>query len=122
MIAPLFERGFIAHSYANRVAKGTHRAVARYERLRDHHRYVLRGYIFRYFPAIDHQILKTDLRRRIRCRRTLAVLDRIVDRSNPQEPVHLYYPSDDRSSTGRRAPSLRVQSVDLASAQSWRNR
>ena len=45
VIAPLFERGFIAHSYANRVAKGTHRAVARYERLRDHHRYVLRGYI-----------------------------------------------------------------------------
>ena len=77
------------------MAKGTHRAVARYERLRDRHRYVLRGDVFRYFPAIDHAILKTDLRRRIRCRRTLAVLDRIVDCSNPQEPVHLYYPGDD---------------------------
>ena len=95
VIAPLFERGFIEHSYANRVAKGTHRAVARYERLRDRHRYVLRGDVFRYFPAIDHAILKTDLRRRIRCRRTLAVLDRIVDCSNPQEPVHRYYPGDD---------------------------
>ena len=95
VIAPLFERGFIGHSYANRVAKGTHRAVTRYERLRDRHRYVLRGDVFRYSPAIDHEILKTDLRRRIRCRRTLAVLDRIVDSSNPQEPVHLYYPGDD---------------------------
>ena len=37
----MFERGFIDHSYANREGKGTHRAVARYERLRD--RYVLRG-------------------------------------------------------------------------------
>ena len=40
-------------------------------------------------------MLKTDLHRRIACRRTLAVLDRIVDASNPQEPVNLYYPGDD---------------------------
>ena len=51
--------------------------------------------IYRYFPAIDHEVLKADLRRRIACRRTLAVLDRIIDASNPQEPVHLYYPGDD---------------------------
>ena len=56
---------------------------------------MLRGDIYRYFPAIDHEVLKADLRRRIACARTLAVLDRIVDASNPQEPVHLYYPGDD---------------------------
>ena len=95
VVAPLFERGFIHHGYANRVGRGTHRAVARYERLRDRHRHVLRGDVFRYFPAIDHAILKADLRRRIACRRTLAVLDRIIDGSNPQEPVHGYYPGDD---------------------------
>ena len=95
VIAPLFERGFIGHTYANRAGKGTHRAVARYEWLRDRHRHVLRGDIYRYFPAIDHEVLKADLRRRIACQRTLAVLDRIVDASNPQEPVHLYYPGDD---------------------------
>ena len=95
VVAPLFERGFIHHNYANRVGKGTHRAVARYERLRERYAFVLRGDIYRYFPAIDHEILKADLRRRIACRRTLAVLDRIIDGSNPQEPVHLYYPGDD---------------------------
>ena len=95
VIAPLFERGFIHHSYANRVGKGTHRAVARYERLRDRYRYVLRGDVFRYFPAIDHAVLKADVRRRIACRRTLALIDLIIDGSNPQEPVHLYYPGDD---------------------------
>ena len=95
VVAPLFERGFIHHSYANRVGKGTHRAVARYERLRDRHRHVLRGDVFRYFPAIDHAMLKADVRRRIGCRRTLAVLDRVIDGSNPQEPVHRYYPGDD---------------------------
>ena len=47
VIAPLFERGFIDHTYANRAGKGTHRAVARYERLRDRYRHVLRGDIYR---------------------------------------------------------------------------
>ena len=92
---PLFERGFIHDSYANRKGKGTHRAVARYERFRNRFRYVLRCDIYRYFPSIDHEILKRDLRRRIACPRTLALADRIVDGSNPQEPVPLYYPGDD---------------------------
>ena len=92
---PIFERGFIYDSYANRRGKGTHRAVARYEAFRDRFRGVLRCDVYRYFPAIDHQILKDDLRRRIACPRTLALADRIVDCSNPQEPVDLYFPGDD---------------------------
>ena len=92
---PVLERGFIHDSHANRVGKGTHRAVARYERFRDRFRYVLRGDIFRYFPAIDHEILKRDLRRRIGCKPTLALADRIVDGSNRQEPVDLLFPGDD---------------------------
>ena len=91
---PIFERGFIHDSYANRKGKGTHRAVARYERFRDRFSYVLRCDIYRYFPAIDHEILKRDLRRRLACPHTLALADRIIDASNPQEPVRLYYPGD----------------------------
>ena len=94
VVEPIFERGFIHDSYANRRGKGTHRAVARYERFRDRYRWVLRCDVYRYFPAIDHEILKSDLRRRIACRRTLALADRIVDASNRQEPVNLYYPGD----------------------------
>ena len=92
---PIFERSFIHDSYANRKGKGTHRAVARYEKFRDRYRYVLRCDIYRYFPAIDHEILKRDLRRRIACPRTLRLADKIVDASNPQEPVNLYYAGDD---------------------------
>ena len=92
---PLFERSFIHDTYANRKGKGTHRAVARYERFRDRYRHVLRCDVYRYFPAIDHEILKRDVRRRIACPRTLALAGRIIDGSNPQEPVHLYYPGDD---------------------------
>ena len=92
---PLFERGFVHDSYANRLGKGTHRAIARYEQFRDRSRHVLRCDIYRYFPAIDHEILKRDLRRRIACERTLVLADRIIDGSNPQEPVHIHYPGDD---------------------------
>ena len=92
---PIFERGFIHDSYANRIGKGTHRAVVRYERFRDRYRYVLRADIYRYFPAIDHEILKSDLRRRIGCERTLDLADRIIDGSNPQEPLYQLFPGDD---------------------------
>jgi len=94
VVAPIFERGFIKDTYANRPGKGTHRAVARYEHFRERHDHVLRADIFRYFPAIDHAILKADLRRRIACPRTLWLLDTIIDGSNPQEPVHEYFPGD----------------------------
>jgi len=95
VIEPLFERGFVFDSYANRVGKGTHRALERYECYRDRHRFVLRADIYRYFPAIDHRILKYDLRRRIACPGTLDLCDRIIDGSNPQEPVEVHYPGDD---------------------------
>jgi len=92
---PIMERSFIFDSYANRKGKGTHRAVDRYEKFRNRYRYVLRCDIYRYFPAIDHAILKGDLRRLIRCSDTLGLADRIIDASNPQEPVIQFFPGDD---------------------------
>ena len=60
---PVFERGFIDDSYANRKGKGTHRAIARYEAFRDRFRYVLRCDIYRYLNC---------LRRAWRCGRCAA--------------------------------------------------
>jgi hypothetical protein len=42
VIQPIFEAGFIAHSFANRKSKGTHRAIEVYEGYRNRHAYVLR--------------------------------------------------------------------------------
>jgi RNA-directed DNA polymerase len=94
-VDPVFERGFIDDCYANRKGRGAHKAVARYEHYRDRHAQVLRCDICRYFPAIDHEILKREFRRRIGCAQTLRLLDCIVDSSNPQEPVQRYFPGDD---------------------------
>lgn len=95
VVEPVFERGFVHDSYANRVGRGTHAAVERYERFRNGAEHVLRCDVFRYFPAIDHEILKRDLRRRLACARTLRLADAIIDGSNPQEPVALRFAGDD---------------------------
>jgi hypothetical protein len=108
VVGPIFERGFIADSYANRRNYGTHRAIARYEHYQDRFAYVLRCDIYRYFPSIDHVILKTDLRRRIACEATLALLDTIIDGSNHQEPVNLMFPGDDLFSPYSRRRGLPI--------------
>lgn len=108
VVAPIFEQGFIFDSYANRVGKGTHRAIARYEQYRNRYRHVLRADIYRYFPAIDHAILKADLRRRIACPQTLCLLDAIIDGSNPQEPVYQVYPGDDLLTLAQRKRGLPI--------------
>jgi retron-type reverse transcriptase len=94
-VLPLFEKSFIFDSYANRIGKGTHQAINRYERFNNASRFVLRCDIYRYFPAIDHAILKADIARRVRCVRTNALIDKIIDNSNEQEPVNLYFDGDD---------------------------
>ena len=94
VIGPIFEKGFIDHSYANRIGKGTHRGIDRYEVWRDRYAHVLRCDIFRYFPAIDHDILKQTLRRRIGCADTLWLIDSPIDGSNDQERVDRHYPGD----------------------------
>ena len=95
VVEPIFEAGFTPTSFANRKGFGTHAAVDRYERCRDGAAWVLRCDVHRFFPAIDHAILKEDLRRRIACSRTMQLADTIIDGSNPQEPVIRHYPGDD---------------------------
>ena len=95
VIEPLFDRAFIHDSYANRLGKGTHRALDRATAFCRQARYVLKCDVEKFFPSIDHAILLGVLGRKIKCRRTLDLLGRIVAASNPQEPVAGYFPGDD---------------------------
>ena len=95
VIGPLFERSFIFDSYANRIGKGTHRAIRRYQHFLRDYRYVLKCDIRKYFPSIDHEILKALIRGRIADVRTLWLSELIIDGSNLQEEVKDYFPGDD---------------------------
>ncbi|MBD2143798.1 RNA-directed DNA polymerase [Sphaerospermopsis sp. FACHB-1194] len=95
IIVPIFERTFIHDSYANRVGFGTHRALRRFTKFARSSRYVLQCDICKYFPSIDHEILKSLVRRKLKCQETLWLIDRIIDNSNEQEAIVNHFPGDD---------------------------
>ena len=96
IIEPPLDRTFIFDSYACRQGKGTHAAVNRYQRWAQRYPYVLKLDVRRYFPSIDHALLKAKLRRRIADPHVVALLDQIIDGS-PADVAGdpLYFPGDD---------------------------
>lgn len=79
VVEPLFDRVFLPHSFANRVGKGTHRALDRCRELVTRYRYVLRADVAKFFPSVDHEILYGLLARRVRCAPTRRLMRRILD-------------------------------------------
>ncbi|HOW77545.1 MAG TPA: RNA-directed DNA polymerase [Candidatus Contendobacter sp.] len=95
IIEPPLDRTFIFDSYACRQGKGTHAAVDRYQRWAQRYPYVLKLDVRRYFPSMDHALLKAKLRRRIADPRVVALLDQIIDGSPADvagDPI--YFPGD----------------------------
>ena len=78
VIEPIWEARFIHTSYACRVGKGTHKALDQCQAWTRRWRYVFHGDIVKYFPAIDHEILRSLLARRIADRQVLWLIDQIL--------------------------------------------
>lgn len=58
LIEPIFERSFIFDSYANRIGKGTHKAIDRAQKFSRRFQYVLTCDVRQFFPSIDHAVLR----------------------------------------------------------------
>ena len=88
IINPLFERKFIYDLYSGRQGKGPLAAAMRVQHFvrsaarRGKPVYVLQGDIHSYYAHIDHEILKTFLRRTIKDAAVLYYLDLMVDGYN----------------------------------------
>lgn len=84
VIEPIFEKRFIADSFACRVGKGTHRGADRVtEFLRSAQRmwgmvFCLKGDVAQYFASVNHHILMGILARTIACRDTLWLMKEIL--------------------------------------------
>lgn len=93
----VFERTFIADSYANRRGKGTHAALRRARAFALRYRYVLQCDVRQFFPAVDHEILDAILARKLDadmlwlCRRILTGGAGVLRR----EYDMVYFPGDD---------------------------
>ena len=95
ILEPIFERSFVFDSYACRKGKGTHAAVDRCQQFARRYRYVLKADVRKFFPSIDHQILKTLVARRIKDPDVLWLVGLIIDHSNPPGPPLMWFPGDD---------------------------
>jgi retron-type reverse transcriptase len=78
LLEPIWERSFIYDSYANRVGKGTHRAILRCQQFARRYTYVLQCDLEQFFPSIDHAILRLELGRRICDPQVMALIDQIL--------------------------------------------
>ena len=98
VIEPLFERSFVADSYANRIGKGTHRAVNRAQQLARRYRYVLQCDVRQFFPSIDHAVLREIVARKIHDGQVLWLIERILAGGQGvlrDEYTMVYFPGDD---------------------------
>ena len=94
VLEPILERHFHTDSYACRKGKGTHAAVDHLQKLMQRNVYALQCDIRKFFPSIDHDILKAKFRRLIKDKQILWLMDMIVDCSNKQESVQDWFRGD----------------------------
>lgn len=117
---PLFERSFIDDTYANRVGKGTHRALDRCTHYLRRYRYVLPMDVRQFFPSIDHALLLDNLGGTIGdakalqlCRLLLASGEGVLQ----EEYAMVYFPGDDLFAINR----PRGLPIGNLTSQSWAN-
>ncbi len=118
IIEPLFNGSFIDSCYANRNGLGTHKALAHFRHCAKRYTYCLRADVTKYFPSVDHALLKERIRRKIKCPDTLWLMDVIIDHSNEQEPTGLWFPGDTLLTPAERRHGLPIGNL---TSQLWAN-
>ncbi|WP_166822424.1 reverse transcriptase domain-containing protein [Thalassoroseus pseudoceratinae] len=108
VLEPIFEPTFISNSYACRKGKGTHAAVNRCQQFARRFRYVFKADIRKFFPSMDHAILKEQVARKIKDPDVLWLSGLIIDGSNPQEEVRDHFPGDDLLTPGERRRGIPI--------------
>ncbi|MDX9866079.1 MAG: reverse transcriptase domain-containing protein [Anaerolineaceae bacterium] len=98
VMEPIWERRFIDDSYANRVGKGTHRALDRTTQFARSHSHFLQCDVRQFFPSIDHDILRSEFSRLIRDKDLLWLCDQILASGEgvlADEYEMTWFPNDD---------------------------
>jgi hypothetical protein len=120
LIEPVFERSFIFDSYANRVGKGTHRALDRCQQFARRYAYVLQCDIEQFFPAIDHELLMAALAQKLNDARVLDLCELILRSGRAVHHdmyVPHYFPGDDLFAVNR----ARGLPIGNLTSQFWAN-
>jgi retron-type reverse transcriptase len=79
VIEPIFDSRFYFHSYACRRGKGTHQAVMKCSEYAEKNRFVLKCDIRKFFPSVDHEVLKGLIGERISDFRVMWLISLILE-------------------------------------------
>ena len=89
VLEPIFMSMFIDQTYSTIPGRGVHLAVSHIKKSllkKEDTRYCLKIDINKYYPSINHDILLSQIKRKIKDRRTLALIEEII-RSAPGVPI-----------------------------------
>jgi Retron-type reverse transcriptase len=92
ILEPIWVKTFTTDTYACVKHRGIHGAMVRIKKALkdiDNTQYCLKLDIKKYYPSIDHDILKQIVRKKIKCKDTLELLDSVID-SAPGVPIGNY--------------------------------
>lgn len=90
VLIPIWEPLMISDSYACRVGKGQHKASTKAMEYIRKNKYCLQCDVSKFYPTIDHDVLKAVIRRKIKDKDVLWLLDDIIDSTEIGVPIGNY--------------------------------
>lgn len=107
-LEPVFEAEFLPCPFACRRGRGTHRALRAASYWSRRRPYVLHADVAKFFAGIDHEVLKSLLRRRVEDPRVLSLCETIIDGAPAPPPRIQYFRGDHLFSPVERRVGLPV--------------
>lgn len=87
VLEPVFDKLMIYDSYSCRKGKGQHAGSRRCMEMVRHNRYCLKCDISKFYPSVNHEVLKKILRHKLKDKRLLALLDDVIDSTHTDTNV-----------------------------------
>jgi RNA-directed DNA polymerase len=90
IIAPIFEKTLLPYTFACRVGKGTHAGVKYIQssiRKNPQYKYFLKTDYSKFFPSINREKLYLLIKRKIKCKSTLYLLNQIIPETGNGIPI-----------------------------------
>lgn len=79
VLEPIWDARLINNTYSCRLGKGQHKGSQKVMQYIKYYKFVLKNDISKFYPSINHEILKQVIRRKIKDERVLQLLDGIID-------------------------------------------
>ena len=91
ILSPIWIKSFIRDTYASIPNRGIHDAVKRIKKVKHHwkNHYILKCDIKKFYPSVNHQVLKKELSKKIKDKKVLNLLNEIIS-SAPGIPIGNY--------------------------------